>query len=516
MADTHAGTETQLPLYTSTAATGAASEESQRPTSSGSGNGSSHAQRPQSITDEERARMDKILLSEVRITGELLACELYSKWSGGLTIGSLITDRCHDTLDASKAKHLIYKGTDGYAFIARIVARTRLLNFTSQDFAAFLRKRSLNEESHASNLKKLAQSLNEIANKPDNRQQSLAGCNKKVAAIHEQMAGNSNHFALTLHEMSEELNNLAGNLERGRKSLKTTGLSAEKHVRDAEAAAEKAAVKYRSLADQYEKARAGEGPKGKFGIKKSGAQLEEDLLKKVQIADSDYISKVRTAQAARTDLVNVKRPDTVRALQDLILEGDSGLSMQMQKFVSFTERLILSNGLVVSPVKSEAQGDPKTLREAVYAVDSEADFKKFILERPLVPTPVGAKYEQHPAFASQKPKQPSPIQTRPASPPPAASGAVSAAPTPVLSHPPERLPLDQNELTSPVIGQPLSQHSTATYPNPQEVIPAQAPALPMPQFSTQTSYDHDDYNNVAVKHIIGISLEDLYSRDQIA
>lgn len=202
----------------------------------------------------------------------------------------------------------------------------------SQDFSTFLRKRSLLEEDHTAGLKKLARALNEASTKPDNRQHSLAECNKSMATMHEKMGENSFRFAARLHELSEQLGDLAGNLERGRKTLKSENAAAEKSVKDAEIAAEKAATKYHGLAEQYEKARGGEATKGKFGIKKSGAQFEEELLRKVQVADADYVSKVKAAQSARADLINTKRPKTVKALQELILEADSGLSMQMQKF----------------------------------------------------------------------------------------------------------------------------------------------------------------------------------------
>ncbi|KAI5278322.1 hypothetical protein KEM54_004688, partial [Ascosphaera aggregata] len=201
------------------------------------------------------------------------------------------------------------------------------------DFSTFLRKRSLLEEDHATGLRKLARTLNDSANKPENRQHSLAVANENMARMHDRMGEHGFQFAATLHQMFDELNDLAATIERGRKSWKTLGLSAEKNVRDAELAAEKAAHKYTSLAEQYDRARrAGDGPKAKFAIKKSAAQLEEDLFRKLQVADADYLSKVQIAQAARTELIKVKRPETIKALQDLVFEGDSALSMQMQKF----------------------------------------------------------------------------------------------------------------------------------------------------------------------------------------
>ena len=143
--------------------------------------------------------------------------------------------------------------------------------------------------------------------------------------------------------MSDDLAELAVGMERGRKNWKQVGLTAEKRVSDAEALAEKAKAKYDSFAEQYDRAKTGDRQTtGKFGLKgpKSAAQQEEDLLRKVQNADSDYASKVTSAQSQRQELLNAHRPQAVRALQDLITECDSGLTLQLQKF-GMSARLVL-------------------------------------------------------------------------------------------------------------------------------------------------------------------------------
>lgn len=148
------------------------------------------------------------------------------------------------------------------------------------------------------------------------------------------MADHGQQFAVSLQQMADDLHELASNIERGRKQWKQTGLSAEKRVVEAESAAEKAKAKYDSLAEQYDRVRTGDKQGGKFGLKgpKSAAQHEEELLRKVQNADSDYSSKVQAAQVARQELVATHRPQAVFNIQQLIAECDSGLSLQLQKF----------------------------------------------------------------------------------------------------------------------------------------------------------------------------------------
>ena len=205
----------------------------------------------------------------------------------------------------------------------------------TQDFAAFLKKRSTLEEEHAQGLKKLCRSSYESTRRPDSRQFSYARSYEEITHIHERMADNGIQFALSLHQMHEDLHELAADKERGRKQWKQTGLSAEKRVQDSEGAMEKAKAKYDAFAEDYDRARTGDKQAGRvFGLKgpKSAAQVEEDMYRKVQGADADYSSKVQAAKSQRQELLITLRPQAVKALQDIISECDSGLILQMQKF----------------------------------------------------------------------------------------------------------------------------------------------------------------------------------------
>ena len=206
---------------------------------------------------------------------------------------------------------------------------------SAREFAAFLKKRSTLEEEQAQGLKKLCRSSHDSVKRPDNRQGSYAQNYDEILSIHDRMADNGVQFALSLHQMHEDLHDLAANMERGRKHWKQSGLSAEKRVQESEALMEKAKSKYDSLAEDYDRTRTGDKQSGRvFGLKgpKSAAQHEEDLLRKVQQADTDYSSRVQSAKNQRRELVSTLRPQAIRALQDLINECDSGLTLQLQKF----------------------------------------------------------------------------------------------------------------------------------------------------------------------------------------
>lgn len=191
------------------------------------------------------------------------------------------------------------------------------------------------EEDHAQGLKKLSKATHESIRRQDARHGTYAQQLEAMLAVHERMADNGMQYALSLHQMHEDLNELANNVERGRKHWKQIGTSAEKKVQDAEAHMEKAKAKYDSLAEDYDRVRTGDKSTGRsFGLKgmKSGAQLEEDLKRKLDASDADYASKVQAAQAQRQELESSTRPEAVKKLLELITECDSALALQLQKY----------------------------------------------------------------------------------------------------------------------------------------------------------------------------------------
>lgn len=176
--------------------------------------------------------------------------------------------------------------------------------------------------------------MHEAATRADNKQGTFAHAYDEMNKIQDRTSDHGLQFAASLHQMSDELGELTTNMERSRKHWKQNGLAAEKRVVESEGAADKAKTKYDSLAEQYDRARTGDRATGKFGIKvpKSAAQQEEDLLRKVQQADSDYAGKVQSAQAQRQELTAALRPQAVQALRELVAECDAALGLQMQKF----------------------------------------------------------------------------------------------------------------------------------------------------------------------------------------
>ncbi|OAX83031.1 hypothetical protein ACJ72_02614 [Emergomyces africanus] len=449
--------------------------------------------------------------------------------------------------------------------VSILLTRLKQTIASTRDFSSFLRKRSVVEEEHAQGLKKLARAVHDSAHRIDNRQGTFSSSCEEINRIHDRMADHGLQFALSLQQMSDDLNELAANMERGRKQWKQNGLNAEKRVQEAESMAEKAKAKYNSLAEQYDRARTGDIQPGKFGLKgpKSAAQHEQDLLRKVQNSDTEYASKVQTAQSQKHELISSLRPQAVRALQDLIAEGDSGLSLQMQKFATFTEKLLLGKGLCVSPFKDNPNANApafKSLRDVASQVDNEKDFKTYVLGHAskVASGSTEVKYEKHPVHTCGRSPAADPCTndyptgyctTPPCSvavfrtylqfytsticdhsrPAPARSahfpttaaatlsGAISTAISAPYQHPPQQESFGVQH-QSPI--QPTPQHQ---YPPPGPAAHMPSPYQPYSPIKQQSSLESQliaknghGANLPPLKPVFGVSLEDLFQRDGTA
>jgi hypothetical protein len=359
-----------------------------------------------------------------------------------------------------------------------------------------------------------------------------------VLHANERIADNGTQFGLALHAMHENLLQLANKMDTGRKTWKQQGLAAETRVQDAERLAEKAKAKYDQLADDLDRVKTGDTGAGrKFGLKgpKSAAQHEEDLQRKTQQADQDYASKVQAAQAARKELVAATRPQAVAALLDLVRETDAALTMELQKYASFNEKLVVNNGQVVAPqpLKGSSVPAPPSVNQLIYQINNDRDFDDYILKNaakaPLVRSEL--QYLKHPTQA--------PGQSHP-TPPHATSGGRRASmpmesqPPPAFSlpqpqsdaHPPPSFhpePAQQASYTpyAPPAQQPAS-HAQATQHAPSAYAPVAQNSFPQADHprgpaghatAQQSSGILYNSSQPPLNPVFGITLEDLFRRD---
>src|SRR3989442_755036 len=113
------------------------------------------------------------------------------------------------------------------------------------------------EDDHSKEMRRLCRTTFEGIRSRESRQFSYSTQLEEIVRVHERMSENEMAFGLNLHQMSADLDALAHDVERGRKQWKTTGLSAEQRVQEAERALDKARQKYDSLAEDYDHAKTG-------------------------------------------------------------------------------------------------------------------------------------------------------------------------------------------------------------------------------------------------------------------
>ncbi|KAH8662241.1 putative GTPase-activating protein [Xylariales sp. PMI_506] len=367
---------------------------------------------------------------------------------------------------------------------------------SAKEFAQFLKKRSLLEDEHARGMKKLCRMTQENVHHADHRQGSFAKAYDEMLVIHDRMAENGQQFAASLQQMHEDLLDIAATAEKYRKGWKQSGLAAEQRLSDIEAAMRKSKAKYDSLAEEYDRVRTGESRQGgkMFGLKgpKSAAQHEEDLLRKVQAADTDYMGKVQAYQSEKATVVATTRPEAIKALQDLIRECDSGTTLQMQKFASFNEKLLLSNGLVISPLKNQA-GPTRSLKEVIQAVDNSKDLEDYLTSfySKVPPKSSEPKYERNPVLNPQQNMSMSnmtQINQQQARPP---SQQPQTAPTPAPSQPipvPQPMPATSRQGTFDISSPGGPQSSSQGFGSPPSLLPG--PPRPGSQPGHERSFSH--------------------------
>ncbi|KAF1913576.1 hypothetical protein BDU57DRAFT_540981 [Ampelomyces quisqualis] len=438
-------------------------------------------------------------------------------------------DASHDTQTQQRVHDVLHSDVG----VSTLLNRLKASIASARDFSSFLKRRGALEEEHAGSLKKLSRLTIDGLRKPETRHESYSTQFEHVLHANERIADNGTQFGLALHAMHENLLQLANKMDASRKTWKQQGLAAENKVQDAEKLAEKAKAKYDQIADDLDRVKTGDTGAGrKFGLKgpKSAAQHEEDLQRKTQAADQDYASKVQAAQASRKELVATTRPQAVAALLDLIKETDAALTMEMQKYASFNEKLVVSNGQVVTPqpLKGSSVQAPPSVNQLIYQINNEKDFDDYILKH-ATKAPLGKSelnYVKHPTQA--------PAQSHP-TPPPAAGGARRTS-MQMQSQPPPSFALPQQDAQPPSVfpSEPAPQGPYPSYvPPPQQQVPqAQVPQYHNSAYSQNPHPQSDHprgpagqataqqssgilYNNSQppLNPVFGLTLEDLFRRD---
>lgn len=280
---------------------------------------------------------------------------------------------------------------------------------SAREASFFLKKRAVIEEEYARGMAKLARSTFETYSLSDAKAGTFVKSWHSMVKTHETLADNRLRFAAKLSEMSDELSNLAKEVDKSRKQARETGLRLEKNLQDAEAGVEKARGRFDTAAEDLERllllksgesAKSGEiqsgsGSGGSSGkrtlgkaIGKSGLlfknknpqqilKQEEEIRARTSSASDAFRREVLNTQGVRQEYFNLQLPRILRTLKENAEEIDNGTQYHLARYAFLFESTVLNDGMAISPVGTDVA--PSTgLKGAVETIDNRADFKQYM------------------------------------------------------------------------------------------------------------------------------------------
>lgn len=286
--------------------------------------------------------------------------------------------------------------------IDALLSRLKRSVLTCEEFAKYVRKKALLEEDHFEHLKKISKSTQEALKSSSSlKSDSFVTNFDKIVKLDDKIYQHGSSYSKSLHQMHDELASLGSTIAKSRKSTKENFKRKEKEVVDAISSAEKAKSKYDGFCLELERLKTTDPTKKTFTLKgsKTTTEQEEILTRKIETADADYRQRVATSTGLRSVFLNTFRPATAKSLKDLIIEIDIAMSVQLQKYASKVQEVVLNSGLSISPISGS---DAQSIKTIAASINNERDLYQYLLRstgtaanKQLIPV----EYRQHPSIA---------------------------------------------------------------------------------------------------------------------
>ncbi|GAV52390.1 hypothetical protein ZYGR_0AG03810 [Zygosaccharomyces rouxii] len=284
--------------------------------------------------------------------------------------------------------------------INALLGRLKQSLLTCEEFIKFLRKKVFFEEEH---VEELGKQFRHFFMDTTNGSSSLKRRIHEILEYDGKLAKVKKSYVTALQKMYDEMSALLFTMTKMRKSVKENSRRLEKEVSDSIHIAEKSQSRYNSLCQDWDKLRLSDPTKTKLTLRgsKTTKEQEEELLRKIDTADLEYKQKVDHSTSLRATFIDKERPKIVSELKDLILETDTALSIQLQKYTIWTENLILNSGVTVAPVEAS-----KSMRSVASSVTNARDLYVYLnkynnsnktggmVNRNLIPV----NYKKHPSM----------------------------------------------------------------------------------------------------------------------
>lgn len=275
-------------------------------------------------------------------------------------------------LDLDRIKDLFV----GDASLDVLLERLKQSTSTAEEFAKFIKKKAIIEDDHYNQMKKFGSQARMSIKNLKVQKSAFTSALDQIIEFDEKLYSVGSSYVKALTVMYDELTSLVNTVARSRKMIKEDGKRREKECLDAIAAAEKAKQKYYHLCDDLEKLRSDPNKK-LFSLKNRLAiQQEDELQRKIDAADQDYKLKVNTCKKLKDELTHVHRPTNSKKLKNLILELEIAMNVQLQKYTTWSENLILHSGVMIMPLQA---GKP-SMKTISSSIDNEKDLYEYLLK----------------------------------------------------------------------------------------------------------------------------------------
>ena len=302
---------------------------------------------------------------------------------------------------------------DSDVAINALLTRLKESLLTCEEFTKYIRKKYILEEE---NMEELSKHYKHFFVATSSTSPSLRRTMLQILQFDGKIAQVKQSYVSALTKMYEELNALLLTMTKMRKSIKEKSRRLEKDVSDSIHSAEKAQARYNSLCQDWGKLKMTDPTKTKLTLRgsKTTKEQEEELQRKIDSADLDYKQRVDHSSSLRYVFLNTERPKIVAELRDLVLEIDTAMTIQLQKYTIWTENLVLNTGVTVSPLDST-----KSMKSIVSKILNEKDLYNYLnkynqhgkdtmsINKNLIPVP----YKKHPSMVKGNLINPSPNST---------------------------------------------------------------------------------------------------------
>ncbi|KAI0294306.1 RhoGAP-domain-containing protein [Multifurca ochricompacta] len=273
-----------------------------------------------------------------------------------------------------------------------------------REASVFFKKRAVLEEEFGRGMQKLAKNTAEVYAMNDGKAGSFVNAWQTTMKIHEIIAENRLRFASRLNEMSEELANLAKEVDKNRKATKELATRYERNLQESEVTTEKSKARLDTTMEELGRillqkegeptkdsviqARTQAGGKRAIGkaVAKGGLLLkgknpgniqrqEDDIRARVQASSQAYHKSVQETQGLRQEYFNFQLPRILRALKECADEIDLGTQYHLTRYAFLFESIVLSDGSTLAPTGIE---DGPGLKPTIESIDNRSDFKVYM------------------------------------------------------------------------------------------------------------------------------------------